>query len=1105
MLQVGSPTAGNLTITAPITAPAGWHVLTLSSTGAISEQAGNSLTVADLRTSSSGPVTLDVASNAIQAFAASSTSSVSVVNGASLTIGTVDGVSGIFAGGGSAVNVTSSGTLSETGGGLVNTTGTLTTVSVGGTTLGGANAVGAFAATNTGSGAISLTDTAAGGMLLNNVSQSGGGNLTINNTGAIVLNGTSISAGAGTIDLITGGSLTSAGANNAVVASTLTGSAATGVTISDIMVGTLGPFTNTTSGNISIGSAQALATSGTVADTAAGGTLELFITNGGALTVGGPVTTSNGEITLLSDGMTLGGPVNAGTAAVTLEPFTAGRAIDVGTAPAGVLGLTQASLNEVTASVLRIGAPAAGNLTITAPISAPAGWHVLTLVNNGAISQQAGDSLTVSDLRISSAGPVALDVASNDIPTFAASVTSSVSLVDGVSLTIGSVDGVGGVSTAGGQIQVATKGSGAITINGPVASNGGEIDIAAAPGFGLTNTTTSIASGGGNIVLLGDTLALGGGAGSVNAVAGTIVLAPSTTSDNIILGAASSAGTLGLQTADFATITAGQVQIGYRNENGTTAGAFNIFVDGPEFNAGQIPSVLLVAGASGFVEEPSPLSFTPNGAGTLGIIAGHGVNLSFPNKVATLAGFTDGGSTASFAFVDNETLTVGALPSPTLGVAVASGTGLASSAAMATGAGLPTNPLSGITTANADVGLFAAAGDLILNGNIATGAGAEVSLFSANGSLDDAGANDVITAGTLIGGAGTGVSLGDPNLVGTLGPFTNTTSGNVIIGNGQSLATSGTISNAAPTGSLELIVFNGGALTVGGPVTTSNGFITLFADAMTLGGPVNAGTARVTLTPFDAGVAIALGTAPGGVLGLTQASLDEVTAGVLQIGSPTAGDLTITAPIAAPAGWNVLTLVSNGAISQQAGNSLTVPDLRTSSSGPVTLNVASNHVGAFAAASSSAVSLVNGANLLIATVDGVGGIFGSAVNLTSSGTISESGGSPINTSGALTTSSVGGQTLVSAGNVVGTFNATNTGSGNTALLDGSASGLLITGVSQSGGGNVSLNNTGGMTLSGTIGDFGAPCRWSPAARSTRPPAGRSLRPACLAVRSAARR
>ncbi len=132
----------------------------------------------------------------------------------------------------------------------------------------------------------------------------------------------------------------------------------------------------------------------------------------------------------------------------------------------------------------------------------------------------------MADLRASSSGAVTLTSPTNAVQAFAAASLSSIALVDKTALTIGTVDGVNGITTTNGQIQVATKGGGAITIASPIASGGGEIDIAAAPGFGVNNTTTSITSGNGNIVLLGDSMSLSGGAGSVNAGGGTVVFRP---------------------------------------------------------------------------------------------------------------------------------------------------------------------------------------------------------------------------------------------------------------------------------------------------------------------------------------------------------------------------------------------------------------------------------------------------------------------------------------------------------------------------------------------------------------------------------------------------
>ena len=794
---------------------------------------------------------------------------------------------------GSALSLTAGGAITQAAAGKIEV-GTLTTSSVGGTTLGAANQVGTFAATNTTSGNISLTNSVPS-MLVGVVSQSGGGGVSITNSGGVNLNGT-IGAGAGTVTLIsTGGSLDDAGPADIITAGVLTGSAATGVTLgSPELVGTLGPFTNTTSGNVAIDIGQSVVTSGLLSNAAPTGTFDLTLFNGGALMVGGGgITTANGDITLAANTMILGGAVNAGAASVSLTNATVGVAIDLGTAPGGgVLGLTQASLNEVTANVLRIGSSTAGALTITAPISAPAGWNVLTLINNGAITEQAGGSLTVARLRISSAGPVALDAPSNNIQTFAADSTASDSIVDGANLTIGIVDGVSGISTSGG---AAVN----VTSSGTLGESGG----------GLVDTT------------------------------GTLTI---------------------------------------RSVGGTTLGAAN---------------------------QVGTFVATNTGPG----------NISLTNNV----------------------------PSMLVGVVSQSGGG-------------------GVSITNS--------GSVNLNGTIGAGAGT-VTLISTGGSLDDAGPADIITAGVLTGSAATGVTLGSPELVGTLGPFTNTTSGNVAVDIGQSVVTSGLLSNAAPTGTFDLTLFNGAALMVGGGgITTANGDITLAANTMILGGAVNAGAASVLLTNAAAGVAIDLGTAPGGgVLGLTQASLNEVTANVLRIGSSTAGALTITAPISAPAGWNTLTLINNGAISEQAGDSLTVANLRVSSAGPVALDAASNNIQTFAADSTASDSIVDASSLTIGTVDGVSGVAtsnGAAVNLTSIGTLSESGGGLVSTTGTLTTSSVGGATLGGANQVSG-FNATNTTSGDIFLAN-TAPTLSISGVSQSGGGAVSLVNTGSLALNGSI-------------------------------------
>jgi len=79
--------------------------------------------------------------------------------------------------------------VTELAGGSLTTTGLLTTKSAGGTILNGANAVDSFAATNTGSGNIELTNTSLN-LALAGISQTGAGAVTVTNTGSITSTGT---------------------------------------------------------------------------------------------------------------------------------------------------------------------------------------------------------------------------------------------------------------------------------------------------------------------------------------------------------------------------------------------------------------------------------------------------------------------------------------------------------------------------------------------------------------------------------------------------------------------------------------------------------------------------------------------------------------------------------------------------------------------------------------------------------------------------------------------------------------------------------------------------------------------------------------------------
>jgi hypothetical protein len=177
-----------------------------------------------------------------------------------------------------------------------------------------------------------------------------------------------------------------------------------------------------------------------------------------------------------------------------------------------VLGITQAELNEITAGVTQIGANVMSNIIIAAPISNPINSNVLTLINNGTISEGAFGSLNAANLRIGSTGPVTLNNPNNDIAVLAANTTNGLTVNDGTNnLTVGTVDGDTGIVT--------------------------------------TNSATSLTADNMNIQQ------------QVNAGAGIVTLASFSANQQILLGGNDAATTLGLTDAELGQITASVLRV----------------------------------------------------------------------------------------------------------------------------------------------------------------------------------------------------------------------------------------------------------------------------------------------------------------------------------------------------------------------------------------------------------------------------------------------------------------------------------------------------------------------------------------------------------------
>src|SRR5271165_1633211 len=433
-----------------------------------------------------------------------------------------------------------------------------------------------------------------------------------------------------------------------------------------------------------------------------------------------------------------------------------------------------------------------------------------TITSSGAITMTAAGGTNGGIFNggtITSSDAITMTAGTNGVISNGGTITSN---GGPILLTAGSGGGItndaGTIASNGGAVTLVAEGTGSAIINtGTVSSTGGAITLMASTfdNGGFIDSTSASPAAAGNIVILADSMmlqgfqfpaspaaisALASQSGSVpgaiivppgspiNAgTSGTVVLGPVTLSNPIVLGTASSppAG-LNLQQSDLDSITAGQLQIGYRNVDGTPSLTGNIDIVSPLIiNTSQVPSLLLVTGGGSSVTQngaitklvPTSPPSTPPPL-SLGVIAGGPVRLVETNQVDTLAGYVDGGTNNFLFRNDSAALTIGTLPKSTLGVTFDAATGNLSAAVMT---GPAPNPLAGVTTQGGTINLATtSSGNLVLNQPVNAASGS-VELFSASSLIQT---GSMITANTLdVSDAAGSVSLPGTNAVATLTGF----------------------------------------------------------------------------------------------------------------------------------------------------------------------------------------------------------------------------------------------------------------------------------------------------------------------------------------------
>ncbi|MBL4665229.1 MAG: hypothetical protein JKY23_04665, partial [Nitrospinaceae bacterium] len=176
--------------------------------------------------------------------------------------------------------------------------------------------------------------------------------------------------------------------------------------------------------------------------------------------------TGSGSITITSDNMDIGGTLTSAvaTGSVNLKSTEALDAIDLGSTANtsnDTLQLSNTELNFITALVLRIGDTDAGAILVTSPISLAVGKvPTLTLFSDKGVTQEANDTITVTNLRIDVDETVSL-TQNNDVAKLSGNIADAAktfTFTDNDTLAIGTVDTTVGISTNGSNIKISLNG-----------------------------------------------------------------------------------------------------------------------------------------------------------------------------------------------------------------------------------------------------------------------------------------------------------------------------------------------------------------------------------------------------------------------------------------------------------------------------------------------------------------------------------------------------------------------------------------------------------------------------------------------------------------------
>jgi filamentous hemagglutinin family protein len=1034
----GIVTFGNVKVGGDLTVKStGGNVIQVSGTGldvtgAVSVDATNG--------AAAGDILLGQAGNSIDSFAAKGRT-VQVTTGTALSLGAVTGAS-LYATAGGPITQASSTGLTVSG--IASFTTATDDITIANATNGLTN----FAASTTGNVSVvnngALTLGAVSGGTFSADTSAANGNISQTSGALAVTGAASLKAGTGNITLTrSGNSVASLGASGGAVSYTSAGS----VTLDNVAASSLTIASSAGNGAVTQGAGKTLVVNGATAVNA--GSADITLANAGD-DFGSFGATTTGAVTVKdTNAIGLDG-INASTLTIN-----AGGAV---TQSSGVIAVNGTSSVTTSAGVINLGAANTfgGGVAAVAPgavtlrssgallLDHVAGQS-LTATSNGAITQNAGDTVNIVTVAAfnAGAGDVTIGNAGNTIGTFAATTTGHASVTEGGGIQLGNI--------SAGQLSVDTSGSGGVVIQaaGTTVHTTAGTNITSGAGnitLDQANTIDSFAATTTGTVAVTNSQALALG----NISAGT--LAVTTSNDNVTQAGG---GTLAVTGAVSVNAGTGAVTLNHANSAasfGATGGAVsytgagNVVLDNVTATSLAVDS----SAANGTVTQSGGKTLHVNGA--TAVNAGSG-DITLANAGDNFGSF--GATTTGAVTVrDSGTLGLDGITASTLTVNAGGAITQTSGVVDVTGATAVTTTTGDITMGAANT--FAGGVAATAPGNVSLrSAGALVLGHVSGATLTATAAGPITQSDTLniTGAAAFNAGTGDvtiANAGNTLGSFGATTSGHASV---------------SENGALALGNVNVGQLTV--DTSAANGAVTQAAGTtlrVTGDTAVTSGSGAITLTKNNA--LDTFQASSGGAVAVTGT-------GALVLENISANTLTVNAS------------GTGASVAQAAATALTVANGTTVNAGTNTVSLANANSYGHLAVTGGAVTVGASGNLTLDNVNATTlAVDTSAVN----GAVAQTASTSIKTTGAATfATGTGNVALTQSGNSIAVLNATTSGSVSVANAGAIALGNIGTAtlavdthagngaVSQVGGsalnitGAASINaGTGAITLDQTV-------------------------------------